>query len=179
MASNIWTPEEEARRLAQRFAGLNQAKFARDHLVPGGASMVSQHIKGRRPISLEAALAYARGFGVPLEEISPRLSAQTQHAAATLHSELGVDGVGPAGPMVPHGAPSLSQALEVVLGALRALPRNVRTGMTSDWVALLAAPDSAELHQWLTQALQAQEPTASSEANTSSRFQESLHKIAK
>lgn len=42
--------------------------------------MISQHVKGHRPISLEAALAYARGFGCSLEEISPRLAAK--HAAA-------------------------------------------------------------------------------------------------
>lgn len=70
----IWTPEEEAARLAQRFEGVKQAAFAREHAVPGGASMVSQHLKGRRPISLDAATAYARGFGVPLAEISPRLA---------------------------------------------------------------------------------------------------------
>jgi transcriptional regulator with XRE-family HTH domain len=71
-----WSQEEEAQRLAERFSGISQASFAREHGVPGGASMLSQHIKGRRPINLPAALAYARGFGVPLEEISPRLAAQ-------------------------------------------------------------------------------------------------------
>lgn len=77
----IWTTEEEARRLSERFKGVKQAQFARDFNVPGGPSMISQHIKGHRPISLEAALAYAKGFGCSLEEISPRLAAK--HAAAT------------------------------------------------------------------------------------------------
>lgn len=75
-----WSQEEEAQRLAERFSGISQAAFAREHGVPGGASMLSQHIKGRRPINLPAALAYARGFGVPLEEISPRLAAQANEA---------------------------------------------------------------------------------------------------
>lgn len=42
--------------------------------------MISQHIKHRRPINMEAALAYARGFGVPLEAISPRLAALARRA---------------------------------------------------------------------------------------------------
>lgn len=70
----FWSPEEEARRLAERFVGVNQAEFARLHKVGGGKSMVSQHIKGRRPISHEAAIAYAQGFNVPLREISPRIA---------------------------------------------------------------------------------------------------------
>lgn len=69
-----WSLQEEAERLAARFVGINQAAFARAHGIPGGASMLSQHIKGRRPLNLVAAIAYARGFGVPLEDISPRLA---------------------------------------------------------------------------------------------------------
>lgn len=42
--------------------------------------MLSQHIKGRRPINLEAATAYARGFGVPLVQISPRLAQSLAYA---------------------------------------------------------------------------------------------------
>lgn len=81
---NDWTPEEEAARLKARFLGVNQAAFAREHNVPGKASMVSQHIHGLRPINLESAIAYARGFGVPLEEISPRLARQARDATATV-----------------------------------------------------------------------------------------------
>lgn len=82
---NIWTPEEEAKRLASRFSNVKQAAFAREFNVPGGPSMVSQHIKGHRPISLEAALAYAKGFGCSLSDISPRL-AMSISAAANLDS---------------------------------------------------------------------------------------------
>lgn len=42
--------------------------------------MVSQHIKGRRPLNLAAATAYAVGFGVALEEISPRLAREVSAA---------------------------------------------------------------------------------------------------
>jgi hypothetical protein len=70
----IWTTDEEAKRLAARFDGVNQAEFARKHGLPGGPSMLSQHIKGRRPINMEAALVYMKGFKVALEDISPRLA---------------------------------------------------------------------------------------------------------
>ena len=70
-----WTEQEEAERLRKRFENVkNRAKFASDHHVPGGAAMIYQHITGRRPISLDAAKAYARGFNCPVDEISQRLA---------------------------------------------------------------------------------------------------------
>lgn len=80
-----WTPEQEAKNLARLFKDVNQAAFAREHAVPGGASMVSQHIKGRRPINMDAALAYMKGFGVTLAEISPRLADQMSKALRELN----------------------------------------------------------------------------------------------
>jgi len=83
-----WTTDEEAAALHKRFddlkrAGGGQAEFARRWGIPGGASMVSQHIKARRPIGIEAAIAYAAGFGCSVSEISPRL-AKTIDRAATI-----------------------------------------------------------------------------------------------
>lgn len=66
--------QHEAENLNRLFEGVNRAKFARDYDVPGGQSMIYQHIRGMRPISLDAAKAYARGFSVPLSEISARLA---------------------------------------------------------------------------------------------------------
>jgi len=86
--TKVWTVTEEATRLAKRFEGVGQADFARTHKVPGGPSMLSQHIKGRRPMNLEAAMAYARGFGVTLAEISPRL-AKAVLDGASLTGEVG------------------------------------------------------------------------------------------
>jgi hypothetical protein len=83
----IWTADEEAERLGERFralkenTGMGQAKFARQYDVPGGASIVNQHIKGHRPISQKAAIAYAKGFGCPLVEISPRIALEVESAA--------------------------------------------------------------------------------------------------
>ncbi len=64
----------EAANLHALFENVNRAEFARKHGVPGGESMIYQHISGRKPISLACAVAYAIGFGKPLAEISPRLA---------------------------------------------------------------------------------------------------------
>lgn len=86
--SRAWTQEEEADRLRARFdalkaeKGIGQAEFARVNKVPGGPSLLSQHIKNRRPINLEAATAYAKGFGCTLAEISPRLSMEVASASS-------------------------------------------------------------------------------------------------
>lgn len=76
--------KSEGEALGKRFAdlkrdkGIGRAKFARDNSIKGGDAMVYQHITGIRPMSLEAGLAYARGFGVPLEEISQRLAEESK-----------------------------------------------------------------------------------------------------
>jgi hypothetical protein len=106
----------EARNLEERFRSVNQAEFARRFGVPGGASMISQHIKARRPINMGHALAYARGFGVSLADISPRLADQARRAVKTLPSDPEQLDANEAPPkplnMVP---PSLKEALPIVL----------------------------------------------------------------
>ncbi|UIS65444.1 Xre family transcriptional regulator [Acidovorax phage AP1] len=74
------TPEQEGARLANLLGTRSKAQFAREHGVPGGASMLSQHLSGHRPIGLKAAAAYARGLGVPVEAFSPRLARQIEAA---------------------------------------------------------------------------------------------------
>ncbi|MEJ2897576.1 phage repressor protein, partial [Bordetella avium] len=78
----IWSVEEEAENLRARFQGVNRAAFARENKIPGGQAMVYQHVTGRRPLNLEAATAYAAGFGCPLADISPRLAIEAGKAAA-------------------------------------------------------------------------------------------------
>lgn len=80
----ILTLEEEAANLRARFEGVNRAEFARTYALKGGQSMIYQNITGRRPISMEAALTYARGFGCSLEDISPRLALEASTAAKHL-----------------------------------------------------------------------------------------------
>lgn len=60
----------------KRDKGISKALFARKYKVPGGASMISQHISDHRPISLEAASAYVKGFGCTLADISPALASK-------------------------------------------------------------------------------------------------------
>ena len=76
--------EREAAALQELFGDRNRAEFARVHQIPGGWSMVSQHLHGRRPISLEQGIAYAEGFKVTLDRISPRLVALVKRALATM-----------------------------------------------------------------------------------------------
>lgn len=52
----------------------NYAEFARDYDVPGGKSMVKQHLDALRPISMDAALAYVNGLNCELRRLSPRLA---------------------------------------------------------------------------------------------------------
>lgn len=70
---------EDAARLRKLFETVkNRAKFARDYDVPGGSAMIYQHINGITPIGLDAALAYMRGFGCRMEDISPSLAKKTR-----------------------------------------------------------------------------------------------------
>ena len=81
--------DDEVQRLQMRFNTLkidkkvSQAAFAREYAMPGGASMITQHLKSTRPVSLEQALVYARGFGCPLSDISPRLAKLVADGQAT------------------------------------------------------------------------------------------------
>lgn len=82
---NNWL-ETESKNLASRFIGVNRAAFARENNVPGGQAMIYQHINGRRPIGLDAAKAYAKGFGCSLHDISPRLAKEIAEASVTLEA---------------------------------------------------------------------------------------------
>lgn len=119
----MWNHDDEARHLRERFTAVrNKAAWAREHQLPGGASMLSQHIHGHRPINLDAAIAYARGFGVSLAEISPRLAEQQAKASAVQPAAKA-----PAGEVKePQSAPYLDPqsairaALETIERATRA-----------------------------------------------------------
>lgn len=67
--------------LLKAATGMKKAEFARVFKVPGGASMISQHISGHRPIGLDAVVAYAKGFSCPIAEISPRLALEVEQAS--------------------------------------------------------------------------------------------------
>lgn len=77
-------PSSEGARLEALLGSRIRAEFARAHNIPGGPSMIAQHVSGNRPISLEAAIAYCRGLNVTLDELSPRLAALVMSAASHL-----------------------------------------------------------------------------------------------
>lgn len=78
----------EAKKLSELFKRVsNRAEFARTWKVPGGASMIYQHLNGIKPISLEAALIYSQAFNVPLEEISPRIAQTYQKIVSSKEIE--------------------------------------------------------------------------------------------
>lgn len=93
--------EREAANLRALLTGVNKAEFVRQHKVPGGASMVSQNESGHRPISMEGAIAYAKGLKVPLERISKRISEQVAEAATLIGEQEKV--LRPLAPLVPAG----------------------------------------------------------------------------
>lgn len=73
--------EAEGKALGALLANVKQRSFAKDFGVPGGASMISQHIAGTRPINMEQALAYSAGLGLPIGRFSPRLQAEIDRLA--------------------------------------------------------------------------------------------------
>lgn len=77
----------DAERLEQRLAGFDRgqrAAFARDHAIPGGVAAMYQHAKGIRPISIDAAIAYAKAFRCGIEDISPSVAAKALEVAALI-----------------------------------------------------------------------------------------------
>jgi hypothetical protein len=112
-------PDFEVQQLALRFAGVNQANFAREFNVPGGASMVSQHVHGRRPMNIESAIAYATGFKCALQDISPRLADQVLRALPLLQPGGGATTT----------RPTVMQTLEHLSSLLTALPTDQRAAI--------------------------------------------------
>lgn len=83
------SPKEEGQLLAALLGDCNRSRFAREFGVPGGGSMISQNTSGNRPISLDGALAYSRGLGVPISAFSPRIAAQLQKAGVAAAASTG------------------------------------------------------------------------------------------
>lgn len=100
--------------------GESKAAFARRIALPGGASMLSQHCSGTRPISFDAAVCYAKGFGVSLREISPRIANQVSAAMADMPA---------GGERLASAAPALADALEALGASLAAAPAERREAL--------------------------------------------------
>jgi phage repressor protein C with HTH and peptisase S24 domain len=104
-----WTPEQEGARLKELLGSRSKAKFAKEAKIPGGASMLSQHLSGHRPISLAAATAYALGLGVRVEDFSPRLARAIADATRTTVSMT---------PVTAPGAPEVRVPLLANSGSM-------------------------------------------------------------
>jgi hypothetical protein len=90
MKTDLDTKESEGKALTELFAPIARNKkgeFARRHNIPGGPSMIAQHQSGNRPISLDAAVAYAKAFNVPIDHISKRIANEIREAAKLLEPE--------------------------------------------------------------------------------------------
>lgn len=113
----------DADRLKQLLARLTTTKkqFARDAGIPGGDSMVSQHLSGNRPVSVEAAIAYARGLGCSIDEVSPDAAKLLRDGAALLAGTESSEAPAAAAP-INRGAQTLSECLATVLDVLATLP---------------------------------------------------------
>lgn len=140
---DMTTAQLEGANLAARFerlkkeSGVTKAEFARRYKVPGGPSMISQNISGHRPIGLEQAAAYMRGFGCSVEEISPSLSARippvsapsaTQNLAAP-NSRANITAL-PA----PHRAADALTVLQSLIDGLTPLLRDAGVSVLRKWL---------------------------------------------
>lgn len=70
--------DEDAKRLKALFAAnakprWTQETFGREFDI-GSGQMVWQYLSGHRPLNMDVASKFAKGLGVPLGEISPRLA---------------------------------------------------------------------------------------------------------
>lgn len=75
---------------------ISQEEFGARYEI-GSQGMIWQYLNGRRPLNLKAAIGFARGLGVPLEEVSPEIAEQVamasklcgnEHLANVFHREL-------------------------------------------------------------------------------------------
>lgn len=102
--------------------------------------MVNQHIHGRRPLSLEAAVAYARGFNCSLAEISPRLASQIKGAAVDAGGEGAMDRA--IAPAIRNAEPSAAAALEVLGRALEKTSQQNRDAIAGMLASFARDPSS-------------------------------------
>ena len=72
--------KEDARRLKQLFntkraKGISQSEFGAKFDI-GNQGMVWQYLNAKRPLNIRVTAAFARGLGVQIADISPKLAAQ-------------------------------------------------------------------------------------------------------
>lgn len=81
-----WQKEDAARLsalFAQHRGRLSVEEFSRRFEI---GPKITQYLTGQTPLTMEAAVGFARGLGVELEEISPRLDAERRRPASDSNS---------------------------------------------------------------------------------------------
>lgn len=142
------TPQDECDRLKALLGDRARGAFAAAIGLPGGASMLSQHLSGNRPISLDAGIRYARGFGVDLDQISPRLADEVRAGMQVLKDRPAAHHLAePAAPWSqPMSLPDALDRLGLALGnaspdVLEALAVNLagwaRAGGSGPWSGMV------------------------------------------
>lgn len=142
----MWTKDQEAEALKRRFEalkrdkGISRAAFARTAGIKGGDSMINQHITGHRPLSKDAAIAYAKGFGCSLHDISPRLASEAEDLAAFIEGEsVRVD---------TSNAPHQSAAPAITYAQIKATVSGFLNAFGLDYAELV--PDEATVETEIT-----------------------------
>ncbi len=76
---------DHLKALWDKHASMSQARFGETYDI-GTVSMVSQYLLGRRPLNLSAAMKFAKGLGLTLDEVCPRLADIAREASLLLAS---------------------------------------------------------------------------------------------
>lgn len=139
---------EDARRLKALFDArepkISQAEFGAQYDI-GSQGMVWQYVAARRPLNIKAATAFARGLGVNVEEISPKIA--TEIASAASHTSSAASAIEPFDARLVTDDDDLAP----VMVAIRMLPDKLRAGITGFETDYLFE-DFGQLHvprQWL------------------------------
>lgn len=138
--------DAERQALAALLGDREKKAFAKAIGLPEGASMLSQHLSGHRPISFEAAVCYAQGLGVTVRAISPRL-ADLAFAAIATPSDGGEPSAVAFLPRAALNRPDLAAALETLGAELAAdMPQDLRQDV-ADTLSKLAMRCGLARHQ--------------------------------
>lgn len=123
--------------------------------------MISQHMSGNRPISLEAASAYVAGFGCTLADISPTLAAKLPREklgenfppnSPNSASNMPLAQVGRAQAAINVVA-NEAQAVDIISAAMDMMTDAQRKEMSAKLAAWALAPDSAKLKKSVSESL--------------------------
>lgn len=118
---------EDARRLKALFDArepkISQAEFGAQFDI-GSQGMVWQYVAARRPLNIKAVTAFARGLGVTVEEISPKIATEIASAASHISSAASPTEAQDAQPVTDDEDMAPSTV------AIRMAPDHVRAGIT-------------------------------------------------